>query len=182
MTVLIATLALAFTVLSFWWIQVRRGRLEAYEPWIYSGAFLPTTMRLRLPLAVYNTGARTLVVTDLRLVWKESGVVAPAISFRDRIRPEKKDVLDFCHPFRVPGRQVVTHFVEFGTDGSWLPEVNRRYDIQVDARVGSSKDWNVLMRLSLTTPSGDRSTSYISHPTDPDNYPYRTAELDRPDP
>jgi hypothetical protein len=47
---------------SFWWLYARRGSLEVGQPGAYAFA---SKVRLRLPLAFYNTGARSLIVTDL---------------------------------------------------------------------------------------------------------------------
>ena len=107
--IVVAACALAFTVGSFWWIQLRRGNLQSYEPQTYSGYIQASSFRLRLPLTIYNTGARTLVVTDLRVLF-----VAPPQSlsrpspFDPTIKPLSSDTLDFVHPFAVPGRQAVT--------------------------------------------------------------------------
>lgn len=51
---LVAVLALLFTVASFWWLYARRGSLEVGQPGAYAFA---SKVRLRLPLAFYNTGA-----------------------------------------------------------------------------------------------------------------------------
>ena len=62
---LVAVLALLFTVASFWWLYARRGSLEVGQPGAYAFA---SKVRLRLPLAFYNTGARSLIVTDLQVL------------------------------------------------------------------------------------------------------------------
>jgi len=102
--VTVAALALLFTVASFWWIQVRRGRLVSYEPQTYSGYIMGGGFRLRLPLTIYNTGATTLVVIDLRLSFVEQDVTAPVITFRRSVKAMTGDVEDYAHPFAVPGR------------------------------------------------------------------------------
>ena len=56
---LVAVLALLFTVASFWWLNARRGSLQVGQPGAYAFANKP---RLRLPTAFYNTGARALIV------------------------------------------------------------------------------------------------------------------------
>ena len=62
---LVAVLALLFTVASFWWLYARRGLLEVGKPGAYAFA---SNVRLRLPLAFYNTGARSLIVTDVQVL------------------------------------------------------------------------------------------------------------------
>jgi hypothetical protein len=166
-SVLVAAMALVFTVASFWWIQVRTGRLVSYHPRVYAGAFRPGTLRIRLPLTILNTGARTLVVTDLRLEFEDTGVQAPVISFRHSIRPGSEDTQDFAHPFAVAGRQAVSKFVEFGTDGSWLPEPETEYRFQVHALIGNTDRWKELLDMSLTTPDAASSSNYLAHPTHP---------------
>jgi hypothetical protein len=51
--------ALVFTVASFWWIWLRRGRLTAVTS---------SELRIRFPLVIYNTGTRAIVIENLRLV------------------------------------------------------------------------------------------------------------------
>jgi hypothetical protein len=57
--------ALVFTVASFWWIQVRRGRIQTYAPHSFAAAVTTDMIRIRLPLVFYNTGARAIVVQNL---------------------------------------------------------------------------------------------------------------------
>jgi hypothetical protein len=133
--VIVAVFALLFTVASFWWIQVRRGRLVSYEPQTYAGYVSGGGFRFRLPLTIYNTGARTLVVIDLRLSFVDQDETAPVITFRRSVKPRTDDVEDFAHPFAVPGRSAVTRFVEFGTK-HWAPDPDTWYRLKVEARTG----------------------------------------------
>ena len=58
---LVSGLALAFAIASFWWLNARKGRLEAAAPASYAFA---DKVRLRLPLAFFNSGAKALIVTS----------------------------------------------------------------------------------------------------------------------
>jgi hypothetical protein len=78
----VACLALVFTVTSFWWLQARRGSLEVGQPGAYTFA---TRVRLKLPLAIYNAGARALVVTDLLVLVDDGDVRLPWIATTDRL-------------------------------------------------------------------------------------------------
>jgi hypothetical protein len=60
----ISLLALLFTLSSFWWLNARRGAIQAATPQGY--AFVDG-FRLRLPLALFNSGAVPLLITDLRI-------------------------------------------------------------------------------------------------------------------
>ena len=66
-SVVIAVLALLFTISSFWWIQVRRGGITIYPSSTYAGSFGPNKLVLIPPLVLYNTGPAPLVVLGLRM-------------------------------------------------------------------------------------------------------------------
>jgi hypothetical protein len=167
LAVLVASFALGFTISSFWWIQVRRGRLVSYEPQVYAGYILLDGFRLRLPLTIYNTGARALTVIDLRVVFLEDAITVPVITFRTSLKPHTDDVSDFAHPFAVPGRQAVSRFVEFGRKGGWVPRTAATYRVRVDARTGDDGKWRRLVDIELTSPDHGTAGSYIAHRRDP---------------
>lgn len=52
--VAVAVMALLFTVSSFWWIQVRRGRLRGYTSHVYSGSFGPGKLVFVVPLVLHS--------------------------------------------------------------------------------------------------------------------------------
>jgi hypothetical protein len=165
--VVVACFALLFTVTSFWWIHVRRGHLVSYEPQVFAGYVLQHQFRLRLPLTIYNTGARTLTVTDLRAVFQDEGVIVPVITFRHSLKPVSGDVADFAHPFPVGGRQAVSRFVEFGLKSGWAPAKGTKYRVRIDVRSGDSAEWAPLTNFALTTPTPETASSYIAHRRDP---------------
>jgi hypothetical protein len=96
----VSGLALAFAIASFWWLHARAGSLEAAAPRTY--AFVDR-VRLRLPLAFFNTGAKALIVTDLRLLVDDLEREPFAwITTRSNLRPEAEDSSAFATPFAVP--------------------------------------------------------------------------------
>jgi hypothetical protein len=161
----VSVAALAFTILSFWWLQARRGRLVAYVPHVYAANFQLSSFRLRLPLTVYNTGARTLVVTELQLVFPDDDVTVPVITFRKTLKPLTDDVVDFAHPFAVSGRDTASRFVEFGTR-HWSPKLETRHRVRIEVRTGDAEGWSELLTTSLVTPTADKAKGYIAHPRD----------------
>jgi hypothetical protein len=164
-TLAVAALALVFTIGSFWWIQVRRGQLVSYEPQTYSG-YIMSGFRLRLPLTIYNTGARTLVVIDLRLRFVDQDVTAPVITFRRTVKATTGDVEDFAHPFAVPGRSAVSRFVEFGTK-HWAPDPDTWYRLRVEVRTGDDGEWSELLEFELSSPEKEKAGIYIAYRRDP---------------
>lgn len=121
-----AVLALLFTVSSFWWIQVRRGRLRCYISHAYSGAFAPDRLVLVIPIVFHNPAPAPLVVTDLRL-----RINGPANGTRDdsdvlpiRLRwiashaavYPQNETRTFAAAFAVDGRKAIDKFIEFQYD------------------------------------------------------------------
>jgi hypothetical protein len=74
--VTVAVCALLFTVGSFWWLYLRRGKLVVATPQTYAAFLEERRLILLFPLVFYNTGARDYVVRDLRVRFgDESGGV-----------------------------------------------------------------------------------------------------------
>jgi hypothetical protein len=92
----VACLALAFTISSFWWLHARTGSLEAAAPRSYA---FEDKVRLRLPFAFFNTGAKALIVTDLRLVFDDPDRESLAwITTRSQLRADHEDGFAFATP------------------------------------------------------------------------------------
>ena len=112
---IIAVLALLFTVGSFWWLNARRGKLQVARPPAYAFA---RKVRLRLPLTFYITGAKALIVADLRVVIDgEAKRAMPWITTRSTLRPEGSDGFAFGH----------TRWDEIGRLKSWRRRKRRPY-------------------------------------------------------
>jgi hypothetical protein len=126
----ISVLALVFTVASFWWLYARAGWLEAAAPRAYG---FTSRVRLRLPLAFFNTGAKALIVSDLRLLLDDSEwEPLPWIITRRTMRAEHDDHA-LATPFSVPGRGTEEVIAEFGHDRGWAPAESSHHRIRLEA-------------------------------------------------
>jgi hypothetical protein len=111
---ILALAALAFSILSFWMIWVRRGRLLCNIPNEVGWIEMSGSVQVTLPLVFYNTGARALVVEamELRLlqpaqrtmVWN---LTRPSLAF------SANDSRDFGRSFAVGGRESVEKVAQF---------------------------------------------------------------------
>jgi hypothetical protein len=103
--VVLAGCALAFTIGSFWWLHARRGHLEVPAPRSYAFA-TGARVRLRLPLAFYNTGAVSLLVCDLRIAFVDDAEQPTLrwITTRSVLRPDPNDNFAYATPFAVAAR------------------------------------------------------------------------------
>lgn len=166
-SVIIAVAALLFTITSFWWIHARRGKLRAFPPRSFSGYLNVDSAGIRLPLSIFNDGAIPIVVTDLRLRLQPTTgpeLLMHSRSFRRSLRPEADDVLDFAHPWCVPGRAVVSQHVEFASivgPGSLLD--GQPVKAVLDGTLGQNDDWTTLAEFPLHTEIMAHPASYITY-------------------
>jgi hypothetical protein len=162
----IAVLALLFTVASFWWINARRGRLVGPAPHAYGMAATPQVFVLRLPLALYNTGARAIVVRDLRCWFPESRQVLPLPwrTTRRTLRPGSGDVEDFPTPFPVRGREALPIIPEFGGPfpGFTLEEGSHRCLVEI--LENDQDSWRELLDFELhVTGDKEKRSAYLAY-------------------
>lgn len=121
LALVIALTALAFTVLSFWWIHVRKGRLRLSSVPVFAGTWTqqhgkPEIM-LRLPLVLYNSGARACVVEEMRLFtpgWRGEAFFKWE-RFAETMDPSKGTdrAEDFPTPYAVDPRRTASRYVDF---------------------------------------------------------------------
>jgi hypothetical protein len=151
--------ALVFTVLSFWWIYLRRGRLRSSAPDRYAGILTDRRVLIRFPVVMFNSGAASIVVDDLRLL--VDGRTLDWENTRRSFRPVENDVEDLAAPFAIAGRTARQMFVEFGESGdAWQPESRHAYRMQIEWKDG--QHWRVLVEFDWWAPSENRSM-YIAH-------------------
>jgi hypothetical protein len=117
-SVLIACMALAFAVGSFWWLNARQGRLQSFEPHSFAVGIQQATLvvLLRFPLVLYNTGAKPIVIQNMRLSFPEephSVLPLPWRTTRSHIKPTSDDGHAFPVVFSVPSRTAHQMFIEF---------------------------------------------------------------------
>lgn len=150
--------ALVFTIASFWWIYLRRGRLRVAVPGTYASAVTGSTLRVRFPLVIFNSGAAAIVVDSLRLVVEDHEL--EWISTRSTLRPKPEDFLDFASPFAIRGREAYEVHAEFGDDGkAWHPELGQTYHMRIDWK--DSARWKELIDFDWHAPDHDVA-SYIA--------------------
>src|SRR6266487_3495961 len=104
-SIAVASLALLFTVGSFWWLNARQGRLKSFEPHSFAACRTPDRLRLRFPLVLYNTGAKPIVVQDMQLSFPEEPrwkLPLPWITTRSQLNPTSDEGYDFLAVFSLP--------------------------------------------------------------------------------
>ncbi|MFF7933300.1 hypothetical protein [Streptomyces sp. NPDC007940] len=112
---------------------------------------------------LHNTGAKPIVVQDLRLCFPEDGAsIAPLswTSTRSHLRPETNDALKLPAGFAVPGRGAEQLFIEFGTEFPHFTPEARDYRVSIEAKLGHRKGWRSIITFNL----------HVARITDPSRY------------
>lgn len=155
-TALLASLALAFTIGSFWWLNARQGRLTSFEPHSFAVwcGFQETglVVLLRLPLVLYNTGAKPIVVQDIQLSFpREPDPTLPMRwrTTRSQIMPKDGDEPQLAAVFSVPGRTAHQIFIEFGGPFPGLVPEARDYQALIEVKLGHRKKWKRLIEFPV---------------------------------
>jgi hypothetical protein len=165
----IAILALMFTIGSFWWLQARQGKLRSYPPYSLAAARTPSQALLRFPLVLYNSGAKPIVVQDLRLSFTEKPGLAPLPwrTSRSQLKPDDDDDPRLPAAFSVPGRTAQHHFIEFGINmRNPLPGIDlkgREYVVLIEVLLGHKKRWKRLLTFPLSAKHIELPASYLAY-------------------
>ncbi|MFF9640534.1 hypothetical protein [Kitasatospora aureofaciens] len=141
---IVAGCALLFTIGSFWWLNARRGRLQSFEPHTFAGCATSSVTLLRIPLVLYNTGAKPIIVQDLQLRFPDEPAFIASLPWRttrNQLKPAPDDGHAFPAVFAVKGRTAEQLFVEFGAPfPGFLPEA-RDYRVSIEAKLGHRQGW-----------------------------------------
>ncbi|MEU1360114.1 hypothetical protein ABZ356_09760 [Micromonospora zamorensis] len=192
-SMIIALAALAFTITSFWWMNVRRGSLSAHRPHTFAAAVAPDKVLINLPLVFYNDGAAPIVLQNLRLrLERPAGQVAKLVGGgpnRPCNKPEVPEPLPITMwwrgtrsevqpreghrplpaAFPIAGRTALTVFIEFGrereSDGPALDWLGGPCIATVEVKMAHRKRWVDLSTFDLHTERVD-VPNYIAWPND----------------
>lgn len=151
----IAVLALFFTIGSFWWLQARQGRLRSYPPHSFGFYCRHNQALIRFPLVLYNTGAKPIVVQDLRLLFPNASAVEPLLwrTSRSQLMPASDDRPELPSVFSVSGRTAQQHFIEFGVDRenplTGIDLTSQSYPVLIEGRLGHKQGWQRLQLFPL---------------------------------
>lgn len=175
-SVVVSASALAFTIGSFYWLQARKGRLKLYPVATFSGAAADPSFFLRLPVMIYNTGAKPRVVSGLRLRFHgEEPALLECHTFRKGIEPKSGDTEDFFHPYVVPGRDIVTRFAHFrGDDFSRLLS-DAPSTFTVEVQHDDKTKWKAIGKVEVHTEIMYVG-SYIAYSNNPGVWPETILE------
>lgn len=151
--VVVGACALAFTILAFWWLNARQGKLRSYAPHSFAAAVQDTTLLLlRFPLVLFNAGAKPIIVQDLRLVFPKKPQSVLALPWRrssQQLKPASEDVGVLPAVFAVSGRAAREAFIEFGGPFPGFKLEAKDYPVRIEAVLGHKKGWQAILDFTL---------------------------------
>jgi hypothetical protein len=172
---IVAALALLFTVGSFWWLHARVGRLRAFEPQTFSAHVAADQTRIILPVMMANTGPVPIVVLAMRLRFADATAEKPMTWdwTRATVDPNGGELMDGASLFSVEGHSTYSLNAEFvGSFPGTIPEP-RAYSVTLEALTSKAKHWQRLISWTLQAGNLMHPGNYIAYTNDSD---YLTAE------
>lgn len=167
LSIVVASLALLFTIGSFWWLNARQGRLKSFEPQSFAACRTPDTLRLLFPLVLYNTGAKPIVVQDLRLRFASEPRWQMPLPWTGTRSGLAADDHAFPAVLSIPGRSAQQMFVEFGGSFPEVTPLARDYEARIEAKVGHRKNWKRLITFTLRGAHITHPDRYIAYSNSP---------------
>lgn len=147
---IISSLALLFTVFSFWWMNWRTGRLEVGKPRSFAATGSDKGLLIiLLPIVFFNNGPIPILVQNLRLIFPDEEDTTPLFfnATRAKLGDPKQD--DFATQFPVKGREAILLHCQFHRTPGHLVFQARRYRLVLEGKLGNKKKWQKLSEFEL---------------------------------
>jgi hypothetical protein len=160
----VSLLALVFTIFSFWWMNWRPGRLNvgtirafAAGRGVEGHAGAKNFIIVTLPLIVWNSGARPLLIEDLRLTplgnHKLPDLAFEAVDEKlTTIDLERNDKIKrdyFFLPLALKPNEIVKANCVFEARKTNFAFEGVRYRLSLEARLTGSSEWRHIRELAL---------------------------------
>lgn len=169
--VIISIAALAFTVLSFWWMNWRKGKLIVGPPRSFALASPgeDQILIIQLPLVFYNNGAATQVVQNLRMTLEQSGKKSPILDFNNTVSDlASGGERQWAKQFAIEGRKAYSSiFVFQRTPGKFVPSLGKCAAI-LEAKLYEDMEWMTLLVFDLNIKRTDNLNCLLTYDNDPD--------------
>lgn len=148
--VIVSVLALLFTILSFWWMNWRPGKLKMSEIRSYAAVSTGNTFVVQLPIVFFNSGALPVLVNNLRLTLPDRGGEHTALFFNNTVEKLATDHgTAMATPFPVHGGEALVRICCFNRLRSGFVFEEGKYDINIEVKLEGRPDWVVLRAFTL---------------------------------
>ena len=162
----IAAIALGFTLFSFWWMNWRPGSLQVgdFEHFAVGKTTTDDVNIVTLPVILYNTGARPVVLESLRLVHAANGplgtllyeAVDTPLWTMDAIQERDYFFLPTC----LKANEVIKQNFVFQHKESPYRYEHILYHLHLEAKVSGRRDWFKVKDVELDFRDKERFSLY----------------------
>jgi hypothetical protein len=152
---LISTLALLFTIFSFWWMNWRRGKLIIGKPNSFAASSQGENnlLLVQLPLIFYNSGALAHVVQNLRLTLKQDKRKSAILYFNNTLDSlASNDGREWARQFAVNARSAYSSVFVFQRRPGQFVFSTGKVTAILEGKINNSDKWQVLLSFELYTP------------------------------
>jgi hypothetical protein len=147
---IISTLALLFTIFSFWWMNWRKGKLQVGTPRSYAAfGSLEGRMVLEFPFVFFNDGPTPIIVQNLRLVFSDQKQSQPLTFIATVKEIGNHQNRAFATQFPVRGREALLLICEFQREPGGMIFEAHNYPMELQARLDNSKKWKKICGFNL---------------------------------
>lgn len=146
----ISILALVFTILTFWWMNWRTGKLIVGSPRSYAAYSSPNgKMAMHLPFVFYNNGPTPIFLQNLRVVFLDEDPPMPLnfIALVDKIGTDEGRT--FATQFPINGREAVLYICDFQRNLSGRIFEAGKYSMELQAKLDNNKKWKRISSFDL---------------------------------
>ena len=150
----ISLVALLLTLIGLWWSNWWPSRLLIAEPNTYAAVSKDDLLHVELPLVLYNTGARPIVVQNLRLLLQYQNEAPAVLMFNNTLtRLVSNEGRDWAHPFFVAGRMALASVFVFQRKPAGFRFQEGACWAELSMKTKESDGWRRLAKFRLHTPA-----------------------------
>ncbi len=172
---IISSLALLFTIFSFWWMNWRRGKLTVGPPRSFAACSSGENdkIAIHLPLVFYNNGAATNVVQNLRLTLEQEDKKSAILYFNHTLSNfASNDNRKWARQFAIEGRKSYSSIFVFQNKVGRFVFAPKMCEAILEAKLNKKEKWQTLLKFDLQTPKDIiktlNSKTIIPYDNDPD--------------
>jgi hypothetical protein len=137
--IFVSVLALLFTLYSFWWMNWRKGDLVVGAPRTCAAACSQGKVIFWLPLVLYNSGPRPILIENLQLRLLDEGGQPLFFNAISKKLGSDED-REFATQFPIEGNKTLRVICEFQKKDHNFGFCKKVYCLALDARL-DEKDW-----------------------------------------
>lgn len=157
---IISILALLFSILSFWWIHWRRGKLIVSYPTKF-GLISNKKLIIQLPLVFYNSGAATIIVNNLRVLVSDKNNQNQFLHFNNTFDDlESNSGRQLGYAFPVVGRKTYERVFVFMKSEIEFQIPDGEISYVLEGQINNKQKWKKLLSGVLKTPSIHHKTMH----------------------